>query len=81
MLEDVAGARWSPPLIEQLRLHQLRKPLLERGVVQRRQGFERGIGKLPPQHGAQLRHFFAHRVPIQPRHQRILQRGGNGQGG
>ena len=48
MLEDIRRLRRQPPLVEQLRLHELRRPCCNVLLVQGRHGLQQLIGKLPP---------------------------------
>ena len=73
MLEEVARARRAAALVEQLVDHQLTETALQHFFLDPGQGTDHVIGKLAPQHGAQLCHFTQPRRPIEPRHQRILQ--------
>jgi hypothetical protein len=72
MLKDIPGPRRSPPLVEEFGGHQLRQPGSQGVLVLRGNGRKQLIGKLPPQHGAELRHLFGPIELIQPRHERIL---------
>ena len=55
MLEDIRRLWWEPPLVEELRLHQLVQPPLQGPLVPRGDGLQQVIGKLAPQCGPQLR--------------------------
>ena len=77
MLEHIAGARRPSPLVEQLRLNQLRQPRLQGRLVQGHNGLEHVVGKLAPHHRPQLGHVPGGAKPIQAGHKRILQGGGN----
>ena len=81
MLEAIRRPWWHAPLVEQFRLHELPEALLQRGGIQRRHGLEQVIRKRPPQRRSQLGHRFHPTQVIQARHQRIMERGGNGQRG
>jgi hypothetical protein len=52
MLEDILALRRQPPLVDQLSVHQLGQPLLQRHLVHSCDGLEQFIRKLPPQDGA-----------------------------
>jgi hypothetical protein len=81
MLEEVRRLRWQPPLIQQLRLHQLPQPPLQGRLVPGGDGLQQVIRKLAPECRPELRQAFNHCSAIQPRHQRVVQRGRNRQRG
>ena len=70
-----------PPLRDQLGLDQLRQRPLQRRRVQRRHGLHQVIGESAPDDRTQLRHQFRRCQAIQPRHQRVVQGGGDRQRG
>ena len=78
MLERIRRLRRHPLLVEHLRLDELHQAAPHRQFIQGRHGSEQVVGKGPPQHRPQLRHRLALAQPIQPRHERVLERGGNG---
>ena len=80
VLKEVGRLRGMAALVEQFGLHELRQAVLESWLVQWRHRPQQRIGKLPPQHGAELCHLFDRGQPVQPRHQGILQGGRNRQG-
>jgi hypothetical protein len=79
MLEEVHRLRRQPPLVQELCLYQLVQPPLQGLFVPRGDGVQQGIGKLAPQRRPQLRQALHRRQAIQPRHQRVVQRGRNRQ--
>jgi hypothetical protein len=75
---EAIGRLWRhAPLVQQLGVDELRQGRLQLSVGPARHALEERIGELPPERGAQLRHRFRSTEPIQPRHERILQRGRN----
>jgi hypothetical protein len=81
VLERVGGLRGDAPLCDDLRCDQLPEGILERRGLQRRHGLQQVIRKGLPDRGPQLCDAFCGREAIEPGHQRIVQRGGNRQGG
>ena len=81
MLEAVGRLRRQPLLVEELRRHQLVQPPSQGRPRPRGDGLQQLIGKLAPQGGPELRHGLHRRQAVQPRHQRVVQRGGNRQRG
>ena len=79
MLKEIRRLRRQPLLVQELRLHQLLQPPPQGALVPRRDGLQQLIGKLAPQRGPELRQALHRRQAIQPRHQRVVQRGGNRQ--
>jgi hypothetical protein len=73
MLEQIARARRSAALVEQLVNHELTETALQLLFLDPGQRADHVIGKLAPQNRAQLCHFTQQRRPIEPRYQRILQ--------
>jgi hypothetical protein len=72
MLERIGGLWWQPLLIQELRLHQLVQPLLQRPLVPGRDGLQQLIGKLASQRRPELRQALHRRQAVQPCHQRIV---------
>jgi hypothetical protein len=81
MFEEIRRLRRQTLLVQKLRLHQLLQPPAQCLLVPRSDGLQQFIGKLAPQRGSELRQALHCRQAIQPRHQRIVQRVRNGQGG
>ena len=81
VLEDVAAARRQTALVDQFSLHEPRQPLLQRRLIHRRDGVEQVVAKLPAQDRTELRPFSGRREPVEPGHERVVQRGGNDQRG
>ena len=81
MLEAVRRLRRQPLLVQELRLHQLVQSPVQGVLVPRGDGLQQFIGKLAPQRRPELRQALHRRQAIQPRHQRVVQRGGNRQRG
>ena len=81
VLEEVRCLGWEPPLVEELRFHQLVQSPLQGVLVPRGDGVQQLIRKLAPQRRPELRHGLHRRQAIQPRHQRVVQRGGDCQRG
>ena len=79
MLEEIRRLWRQPPLVQQLRLHQLVQPPLQGLFVPGGDGVQQGIGKLAPQRRPELRQALHRGQAVQPRHQRVVQRGGNRQ--
>jgi hypothetical protein len=65
-----------PPLIEGFGAYELGQTVLQRGLVHGCERVQEFIGKLPAQHGAELRYLTHRRQPIQAGHERIVQGGG-----
>ena len=63
----------------QFGVFQLRQRGLQRRLVAPDHGVEQRIGEFAPDRGADLRDFLDRRQPVEPRHQRILQRRGDRQ--
>jgi hypothetical protein len=79
MLEAVRRLWRQTLLIEELCLHQLLQPPLQGALVPRRNGLQQGIGKLAPERRPELCEALHRRQAVQPRHQRVVQCGGNRQ--
>jgi hypothetical protein len=79
MLETVRRLRRQPLPVQELGRDQLVQPLLHGVLVPGRDGLQQFIGELTPQGSSELRQGLHRRQAIQPRHQRVVQRGGNGQ--
>src|SRR5262249_25542609 len=79
VLKEVGGLGWQPPLVQQLRRHQLLQSLLERLFVPRRHGPQQLVGKVAPQRRPELRQALRRPQMIQSRQQRVRQRGGDRQ--
>ena len=79
VLKPVDGPRRLPALIQQLRRDKRGQVALQRRVLQGRDGAQQGVGKLAPERGAQLRHPFGTPQPVEPGHERLVQRGRNGE--
>ena len=73
VLEDILGALRVPAPVDQFRLDQAGKRLVERRFVHRRHSPDQVVGEFAPQGGADLGNLPRARKPIKPRHQRILQ--------
>ena len=80
VLEHVGGLGRGAALVEELGLHELMQLALQGRLVEMRHGLEQLKAKLPPKDCAQLRNAFGREEPIEPGHERVLQRGGNRQG-
>ena len=78
VLEDVAGAGWPAPLIEEFGVHELGQPVLQGGLVHGGERVQEFIRKLPAQHGPKLRHLAHRWQPIQAGHERVVHSSGNG---
>ena len=78
VLEHIRGVRRHPLLVEHLGLHQLYQAAPQRQLIQDATAWSSSYANVRPR-TAQLRHRLALGEPIQPRHERILERGGNGQ--
>ena len=79
MLERVGGLRREPPLIQELRGHQLVQSPLHDPLIPRGHGAQQRVGKLTPQGGPELCQGLHRREAVESRHQRVVQGGGNGQ--
>jgi hypothetical protein len=79
MFEEVGGLRRQALLVQELYLHQLLQPPLQDALIPRRDRLQQLIRKLAPQRRPELRQSLHRRQAIQPRHQRVVQRGGNRQ--
>ena len=80
VLEHVGSLGRGAVLLEELGLDELMQLALQGRLVEMRDGLEQLKAELPPKHCAQLRNAFGREEPIEPGHERILQRGGNRQG-
>ena len=81
MLEEVRRLGRQTLLIQELRLHQLLQPLSQGPLVPWRDGLQQLVGKLAPQRRPELCQAFHRGQAVQPRHQRVVQRGRNRQRG
>jgi hypothetical protein len=79
MLEDIGRLRRQPPLVQEFRRHQLVQPLLQGALVPGGDGLQQGIGKLASERGPELCQALHRCQAIEPRHQRVVQGGGNRQ--
>ncbi len=77
VLEDVLRARAPPALVEQLRVDELVQAALQGPLLERRDRLQHLVGELAPEDRAELRDFANARQAIEPRHQQVLQRGGD----
>src|SRR5215813_15478186 len=81
MFERIECLGWKTTLVQQLRLDQAVQFLVERPVVELRHRLEQGIRELPANGGTKLGDDFACHQPIKTCHQRVLERGWNGERG
>src|SRR5215813_7669275 len=79
MFERIECLGWHTSLVQQLRLDQAVQFLVERPVVELRHRLEQGIRELPTNRGTKLGDDFGGHQPVQPCHERILERSWNGQ--
>jgi hypothetical protein len=81
VLETVRRLGRQSLLVQELCLHQLLQPPLQGRLVPRRDGLQQDIGEFAPQGRPELRQALHGRQAVQSCHQRVVQRGGNGQWG
>ena len=79
VFESVLGIGPDAMLVQEFGLDQGREGGLQVGLGHGGHGLNQGVGKLPAQGCAELRDFPHGSQPVQTGHERILQRGRNGQ--
>ena len=79
MLEKIAGLRTDAAPVDQPGLDQLRQAFRQPWRVVWPHRLDQLVAEFTAYGRAQLRHFAPRGLPVQPRHQRIAQGGGNGQ--
>ena len=81
VFERIAGVGQHAVLEQEFGAHQFGQSLAEFGFGYGRDGFDQLVGKLAAQRGRKLGDVTHRGEPVQPRHERVLQGGGNRQTG
>jgi hypothetical protein len=74
MLEDVAGTRPPPALVEKLGVDEAIEAVLQLALLQRPDRLQHLVGEFAAENRAELRDFADRRQAIEPCHQHVLQR-------